>query len=133
MVYHMEDPEAGAWTVDMNCAWKGELTSADVTCTATQSGSMAKSLEAEGVTSMTLKPSDLSSAGAIVTATLVQSASGSASATASGSQSGSATATASGTGAPAQGTGAAAGNPLPKGMMAFVGGAAGVMAAALAL
>lgn len=130
MELHMQDPAQGAWTVDMNCAWKGEMTSADLTCTATQSGFFAKTLEAEGVSTETLAASDV--AAALQTVAVVQSASGSGSATASGSHSGSASATASGSGAPAA-TGAAAGAPLSKGVMAFVGGAAGVFAAALSL
>ncbi|KAF2624326.1 hypothetical protein BU25DRAFT_433562 [Macroventuria anomochaeta] len=120
---HLEDPTKGAWTADMNCAWKGELTSADLTCTATQSGSFAKLNDAEGITSDVLKASEVAEASAIQTVSVVQSASNSASATASGSQSGSANATASGSGAPVA-TGAAAGAPLSKGVMAFVGGVA---------
>jgi hypothetical protein len=130
---HLEDPIKGAWTANANCAWKGELTAADVTCTATQSGAFAKILEAEGVTTVTLKASEISEASLLTTVSVVQPASNSASATASGSRSVSANATASGSGAPAQATGAAPGAPLSKGVMAFVGGAAGVFAAALAL
>ncbi|KAJ4312400.1 hypothetical protein N0V94_007468 [Neodidymelliopsis sp. IMI 364377] len=135
LVYHMTDPTPGMWTIDMNCNWKGEMKTADFTCTATQSGSFAKTLEVEGSSSSVLKSSELTDS--IQTATIVQPASNSASATASGSQSGSqsgsAGATSSGSGATAQATGAAAGAPLPKGAMALVGGAAGVFAAALAL
>lgn len=134
MELHMQDPTEGVWTVDMNCAWKGELTAADLTCTATQSGSFAKVLEAEGVTSTTFGPSDAASV--LQTVSVVHATSNSAPnstpATVSGSQSSSAKATASGSGAP-EATGAAAGTPLSNGVMAFVGGAAGVFAAALAL
>ncbi|KAF9692309.1 hypothetical protein EKO04_009648 [Ascochyta lentis] len=134
---HLEDPIKGAWTADANCAWKGELTAADLTCTATQSGAFAKILEAEGVTTMTLKASEVSGASVLQTVSVVQAGSNSASTTVSasqsGAQSGSASPTASGSGAPGQATGAAAGAPLSKGVMAFVGGAAGVFAAALAL
>lgn len=132
--FHMQDPTEGAWTVDMNCAWQGELTSADVSCTATNSGAYAELASIQGVTSETIKASDALEAEMVQTVAVVQPASNSASPTASGTQSGSTNATASGTGAAAAtATGAAAGAPLSKGVMAFVGGAAGVFAAALAL
>ncbi len=131
--FHMQDPTEGAWTVDMNCSWQGELTSADVSCTATNSGAYAELASVTGVTSETIKASDALEGEMLQTVAVVQSASNSASLTASGTQSGSANATASGSGAPASSTGGAAGAPLSKGTMAFVGGAAGVFAAALAL
>lgn len=136
MGFHMEDPTKGVWTADVKCAWKGEMTSADMTCTVSQSGifpSMNMG-SAQGVETTTIKASELAESSQIATVSVVQPASNSASATASGSQSGSsnATATASGSGAPAA-TGAAAGAPLSKSVMALVGGAAGVFAAALAL
>lgn len=152
MELHMEDPSPGVWTADMNCAWKGELTSADLTCTVTNTGSFAKTLEADGITVITLKADEISEASALQTIELVQSTSNTASPTASGSRSGSApSATASGSGAsvtasgsgapatssgsvaPAQATGAAARSFIPGSIMAFAGGAAGVFAAALAL
>ena len=120
---HLEDPTEGVWTADVNCVWEGELTAADLTCTATQSGSFAVLNEFEGVTSDVLRASGVAEASIVQTVSVVQPASNSASPTASGSQSGSAPTA----------TGAAAGAPLPKGVMAFVGGAAGVFAAALAL
>ncbi|KAJ4339133.1 hypothetical protein N0V95_007885 [Ascochyta clinopodiicola] len=133
MEVRLEDPIKGAWTANANCVWKGELKSADLTCTATQSGAFAKILEAEGVTTMTLKASEVADASVIHTVSVVQPASNSASATPSGSQSASANTTASGSGTSAQATGAAAGAPLSNGVMAIVGGAAGIFAAALAL
>lgn len=129
---HLEDPTKGVWTADFNCVWKGELTAADLTCTATQTGAFASINEGEGVTSEVIKASDVAEASLIQTVSVV-SASPTASGSQSGSASGSAKATTSGSGAPAQATGAAAGAPLSKGVMAFVGGAAGVFAAALAL
>ncbi|KAJ6276414.1 hypothetical protein J3E71DRAFT_336294 [Bipolaris maydis] len=36
--FHLTDPVPGAWTVDMKCSWKGEMTKADLTCDVTQSG-----------------------------------------------------------------------------------------------
>lgn len=128
----LKDPTEGAWTADFNCNWKGQIESADLTCTATQSGFFASAMEAEGTTSAVIKASEAAEAGVVQTVSVVSPASNSASPTASGTQSGSANSTASGSGAPAA-TGAAAGAPLPMGIMAFVGGAAGVFAAALAL
>lgn len=133
---HLEDPTKGAWTADLNCNWSGELTTADLTCTATQSGSFAELNEMVGVTSDTIKASDALEASVIATISVVQPASNSAVQTtpaASGSQSSSANSTASGSGAPASTGAAAVGSPLSKGVMAVVGGAAGVFAAALAL
>jgi hypothetical protein len=116
---HIEDPTKGVYTADINCAWKGDATAADLTCTATQSGSMANAIGTEGVTANTIKASDAAEGKMVQTVAVVGPASNSAAPTATGS------------GAP---TGnAAAGGPLPKGVMVFVGGAAGVFAAALAL
>jgi hypothetical protein len=126
----LKDPSEGAWTAEMNCNWKGAVESADLTCTATQSGFLPSQMDSEGTTSAVLKASEVAEAGVIQTVEVVSPASNSANPTASGTQSGSASSTASGA---AAATGAAAGAPLPMGMMAFVGGAAGVFAAALAL
>lgn len=129
MQYHLQDPLAGAWTADMNCAWKGELTAADLTCTVTQSGTFAEIIEAAGVTSTVIKASEVAEASMLQTAAVVT---GAATPTASGSQpAGNGTASGSAPGATA--TGAAAGGPVPMGAMAFVGGAAGMFVAALAL
>ncbi|KAF3044729.1 hypothetical protein E8E12_009904 [Didymella heteroderae] len=128
----MKDPSDGVWSAEINCNWKGAMESADLTCTATQSGLIPNEMGSEGTTSAVLKASEVAEASVIQTVEVVSPASNSANPTASGSQSGSASSTASGSGAPAA-TGAAAGAPLPMGMMAFVGGAAGVFAAALAL
>lgn len=128
----MKDPSEGAWSAELNCNWKGAVESADLTCTATQSGAIPSQLEVAGTTTVTLKASEMAEASVVQTVEVVSPASNSAKPTASGTQSGSASSTVSGFGAPAA-TGAAAGAPLPMGMMAFVGGAAGVFAAALAL
>ena len=132
--YHLAEPTKGALTADMNCAWKGDMTTADLTCTAVQSGVIASVQSIEGTTSQVIRASEIAEGSMIQTVSVTQDASNSASATASGSQSGSAnpTGTASASGAPAA-TGAAAGAPLSRGVMVFVGGAAGVFAAALAL
>ncbi|KAJ4380212.1 hypothetical protein N0V86_004521 [Didymella sp. IMI 355093] len=128
----MKDPSEGAWTAEVNCNWKGIVESADLTCTVTQSGFLPSQMGSEGTTSAVLKASEVTEAGVIQTVEVVSPSSNPANPTASGTQSGSASSTASGSGAAAA-TGAAAGAPLPMGMMAFVGGAAGVFAAALAL
>ena len=129
---HIGDPTKGVYTGDINCAWKGDATAADLTCTATQSGSLAKSLGIEGVAPNTIKASDAAESKMVQTVAVVGPSSNSAAPTATGTGAHNATsASASGSAAP---TGnAAAGGPLPKGVMAFVGGAAGVFAAALAL
>jgi hypothetical protein len=135
---HIEDPTKGVYTADINCAWKGDATAADLTCTATQSGSMANAIGTEGVTANTIKASDAAEGKMVQTVAVVGPASNSAAPTATGSGAHNATGSgapnatsASGSAAP---TGnAAAGGPLPKGVMVFVGGAAGVFAAALAL
>ncbi|KAL1654779.1 hypothetical protein SLS61_002528 [Didymella pomorum] len=128
----MKDPTDGAWIAEINCNWKGAMESADLTCTATQSGFLPEQLSIEPTTTVTLKASEVAEANIIQVVEVVSPASNSANPTASGTQTGSASSTASGSGALAA-TGAAAGAPLPMGMMAFVGGAAGVFAAALAL
>lgn len=129
---HLEDPTKGAWTADVNCAWKGEAATADLTCTATQSGAFPKLQTIEGVKTETIKASDAAEGKMVQTVAVVGPSSNSAAPTATGTGAHNATsASASGSAAP---TGnAAAGGPLPKGVMAFVGGAAGVFAAALAL
>ncbi|KAF3052999.1 hypothetical protein E8E11_010420 [Didymella keratinophila] len=128
----MKDPSDGAWTAEMNCNWKGAMESADLTCTATQSGFIPEQMSVDGTTTATHKASEVAEASVIQTVEVVSPASNSANPTASGTQSGSANSTASGFGTPAA-TGAAAGAPLPVGMMAFVGGVGGVFAAVLAL
>ncbi|KAG9197225.1 hypothetical protein G6514_001953 [Epicoccum nigrum] len=129
---HLEDPTKGVWTADMNCAWKGDVTTADLTCTATQSGSYAKLQEVEGIKVDDIKAGDVAAGKMVQTVAVVGPASNSAAPTATGSGAHNAT-SASGSAAPTATGNAAAGGPLPKGVMAFVGGAAGVFAAALAL
>lgn len=115
---HMTDPIPGEWTVDGSCNWKGEMTTADITCTITESGKQADSA---GVMVETLKPSDVSALGGIQTVSVTSAADDKASNTASGS------------GDSAQSTAMAASGPLPTGAMAFAGGAAGLFAAVFAL
>jgi hypothetical protein len=120
---HMTDPTPGEWTVDASCHWKGEMTTADLTCTLTESGKQAN---IDGARSETLKPKDITNLGLIQTVS-VTSASGSAPASNTASPS------PSGSDAPAQSTAMAASGPLPTGAMALVGGAAGIFAAVFAL
>lgn len=130
---HLEDPTKGVWTADVNCAWKGDAATADLTCTATQSGSFAKTLEVEGVATNTIKASEAAESKYVQTVAITGPASNSAAPTATSSGAHNATGATSASGSAAPTGNAAAGGPLPKGVMAFVGGAAGVFAAALAL
>jgi hypothetical protein len=158
--FHMTDPRPGLWTMDQKCSWKGEMTKADMTCSMSAGGEIAKSLHGDLVQSsvpLAQKDISLDNPTPYVTAVIVTAtggASGSASPTPSGgaSGSGSAKGSASGSGsgsgassvtgsakptasapaasgAPAQGSGAFA----VVGPMAFVAGAAGILAAALVL
>ncbi|KAF2645740.1 hypothetical protein P280DRAFT_465516 [Massarina eburnea CBS 473.64] len=120
--FHMTDPRPNVWTVDQKCSWKGEYGKADITCAYTNQGSVAKDLEIDVSTSAVLKAAEYTylfakTAVAVVTAT--DSASG--------------TPTPTGASASAKPSNFAAGGPAPTGAIAFVGGAAGIFAAALAL
>jgi hypothetical protein len=144
--FHMTDPLPGAWTVDMNCKWQGVITNADLTCTVTQSG-YVPSASVRGVTTSIMSKAEVSSMEAIQAFSVVSGSaapSASASQTASGSrsatQSGSQSATQAPSGSRSSGvagttpsTGLAPAGPLPTGAMKYVGGAAGVFVAALAL
>jgi hypothetical protein len=141
---HLTDPTEGAWTVDMACNWEGEMTTADLTCTATQAGYVpAESVQTSETT--VLAQSEIQSAGGYQIVALVgatgsssgpsQTPAGSevASSTkaASGSGASSPTTSASGSGAAgAQSTGLAPAGPLQTG--AIIGGAVGLFAAAMA-
>ncbi|KAF2031709.1 hypothetical protein EK21DRAFT_62626 [Setomelanomma holmii] len=138
--FYLTDPSPGAWTVDMGCKWQGAMTDADLTCTYTQSGYVPDS-SVRGVSTSILSKAEASSLEAFQVVTVV-TASGAVSASASrnsGAASGSGTAapsrskTASGSGGAAKSTGLGAAGPLPTGAVAFVGGAVGIFAAALAL
>jgi hypothetical protein len=123
---HMTDPLPGAWTVDMNCKWQGAITNADLTCVATVDGFAVTDKALRGTTTTTLFKDELSTMELIgAVAVVTSSGAASASKSSSGAASGAAGATPS--------TGFAPAGPLPTGVMALVGGAAGVFAAALAL
>jgi hypothetical protein len=131
--FHMTDPTPGQWTVDASCNWKGDMATADMMCTVTQSGAQA---DPSGVTSDSLSPSEAKAIGVIQTVSVTSAAAGEASNTASGSaaqDTAAASASVSGSGAPSPSTAGAAAGAMPTGAMAFVGGAAGVLAAAFAL
>jgi len=140
---HLTDPSPGVWTVDMNCSWKGTMTAADFTCTATVDGNYVEKTD-RGTTTTTMPSGSVSEFGAINTVTVLGASGAAASGTplssgASPSASGSnasgsgAARSGSGTASPTPSTGFAPTRPLPTGAMALVGGAAGVFAAALAL
>lgn len=124
----MTDPSPGAWTVDISCNWQGAFTTADLTCTATQSGYVASG-SGLGFATTVFKHSEIESMGVIQTAAVARGSGSSYSQTISASP----TRSVSGTGAAVQSTGLAPAGPLPTGAMAMVGGAAGILAAALAL
>ncbi|EMD90916.1 hypothetical protein COCC4DRAFT_136079 [Bipolaris maydis ATCC 48331] len=143
--FHLTDPVPGAWTVDMKCSWKGEMTKADLTCDVTQSGRIPDQSVQLATTSV-LPQSEIQDMQAYQVVSLV-SASGAASpASASASVTPTPTATrapsASGSKAPASSgsnaastpsQGFAPAGPLPTGAMKVVGGAVGVFAVAMAL
>jgi hypothetical protein len=131
---HLTDPSPGVWTMNVACNWKGEITTADLTCTLTQSGDLVASSEQGSETSVVPQSDvqDLYQTVALVGATGSSSA---ASQTPTGSRSSSGTVaptkSASGSGAAAKSTGLAPAGPLQKG--AILGGAVGILAVALAL
>ncbi|KAF2792650.1 hypothetical protein K505DRAFT_362700 [Melanomma pulvis-pyrius CBS 109.77] len=130
--FHLTDPIPGALTLDGGCNWKGELTAATITCTVTQNGT---ALGPPSITASTLNPSELSSFEAIQTLVIVSASVTSPNGNFSSTLSPTASATRSGspTGTTSQSTGIAPSMSLPTGAMVFVGGAAGLFAAALAL
>jgi hypothetical protein len=128
-------------TVNMNCKWQGAITDADLSCTITADGyAVSKQLRGT-ITSVfskdDVKSMDVISAVAVVTSSGAASASASQTPSGSGAKSGApaASTASSGSGAAAvsPSTGLAPARPLPTGAVAFVGGAAGLFAAALAL
>lgn len=117
---HAIDPytTSGDWVWDMNCKWSGNSRSADYTCTVAADGEAWGTHQ--GTSTTTEKASDIATADDIfVKATVVTS-------------SGKPTGSPSGSPAP-ETSGFAAAGPLPTGAVAFVGGAAGLFAAAMAL
>jgi hypothetical protein len=131
---HLTDPSPGVWTMNVACNWKGEITTADLTCTLTQSGDLVASNEQGPETSVVLQ-SDVQSLYQTVALVGATGSSSGASQTpaASGSSSGTAapTKSASGSEAAAKSTGLAPAGPLQTG--AILGGVVGIFAAALAL
>ncbi|KAF1920216.1 hypothetical protein BDU57DRAFT_525351 [Ampelomyces quisqualis] len=129
--YHLTDPLPGAWTVDINCKFQGAITAADLDCTASMEGYVPPA-SLRGKSTSLLPKDEIETMGFIQQYAIVTSSgAGSASATPTGSQSGSAKPSGSGSGAAAASpsTGFAPVGPLPSGVMALVGGAAGVFAA----
>jgi hypothetical protein len=150
--FHMEQD---GYTVDMDCKWKGEITSADVTCTMAQDGASNSNFEPSTMTE-TIPHSEITSDVMFETYTVVSATGGSAKETGgSAKESGTGAAAAKTTAAPT-GTGEKAGaptgdaqtgdaqntddspgfapaGPLSKGFVAVVGGAAALLAAAIAL
>ncbi|ORX97004.1 hypothetical protein BCR34DRAFT_578215 [Clohesyomyces aquaticus] len=137
--FHLTDAVPGAFTYDLDCKFgNGGVLSGDGTCSGTADGSDAGPLK--GTTTGTFPHSMLSSIDAFVTANVVSATdtatpAGSGSGSSSGSsKTPAASASGSGTKAPgAQSTGLAASVPLPTGAIALVGGAAGILAAVIAL
>jgi hypothetical protein len=131
--FHMTDPTPGQLTIDASCNWKGDMATADIMCTVTNNGAQ---VDATGVITDGYKASEVKSNSAIQTVSITSAAAGDATNTASGSgaqDTAAASASVSGSGAPSPSAAGAASGPLPTGAMAFVGGAAGILAAAFAL
>ncbi|KAF1996039.1 hypothetical protein P154DRAFT_525882 [Amniculicola lignicola CBS 123094] len=140
--FHLTD--AGALTINADCSWSGAMTTASLTCVATREGS---AFPDPGVSSTVLNPGEIASSTAIVAAVIVTTTpapSGTPSASGNGTSNATFTRTPtvshtdlvplSGSGAPqSSSTGMAAALALPTGAAAFVGGAAGLLVAALAL
>ena len=135
---HLTDPSPGAWTVDIACSWQGAMTTADLTCDATNRGSIPGLSTTE--TKSVLSASELQDMEAYQVVALVTasgaSSSGSASATqtsaSTGSGTGATSPSRSGSGTAATSTGLAPAGSIPN-VMALVGGSIGVFAAAMAL
>lgn len=159
----MSDPLPGAWSASVNCRWKGDMLSTDMFCTMAWGGKLAgpyNGVEGGTTTTDTLAETDLATAGVFQAVTVVSgtpdpvatqtktidedvdtsvmptlSFSGtappnrSASATRSVVSGSSKTASASAV----QSTGSAPTGTSLSGAVVFAGGAAGVLAAALAL
>ncbi|PSN65343.1 hypothetical protein BS50DRAFT_575380 [Corynespora cassiicola Philippines] len=134
--FHLTASNEGALTRNGNCKWEGDFKTADVTCNGSQEGTLSE--ESNGTSKdEVIQPSDLSQMGAYQTAAVVSAhttgASAAPSSTGGASQAPSASPTASASGGAAESTGLAPAGPLPTGAIMFVGGAAGIFAAALAL
>ncbi|KAF2651144.1 hypothetical protein K491DRAFT_682393 [Lophiostoma macrostomum CBS 122681] len=126
---HLTDPAKGLLTIDANCAWSGELSSADITCMESMSGFYIDELNSQestavitsGVDTTTIAQTDVSAFNFVSNVAVVTSTASESSTQPTG--------TAAGKGSP----GVAPGAPLPTGVVAWGAGAAGIFAAALAL
>ena len=134
----------GIMTADIDCNWSGEAKSADWTCTGTSGGAFYST--ETGTSTTVFKQSDLTSIGDFQSVTVVNAPTSSSSPASeatvssrtSSSSSGTATTGASPSSMPTgnpqqQSQSPGFGVPMPTGPVAFVGGAAGLLAAALAL
>lgn len=137
--FHLTDPVPGAWTVDMKCSWKGEMTKADMTCDVTQSGYVpdqsVRTATKSVLSQSEIQDMEIFQAVALVTASGASSPA-SASAKPTATPTGSAANASSKSGsdiAPTQSKGLAPAGPLPTGAMKVIGGAVGAMAVAMAL
>ncbi|KAF2474935.1 uncharacterized protein BDR25DRAFT_301505 [Lindgomyces ingoldianus] len=133
--FHLTDPIPGAWTLDMSCTFgDGGLTTADATCTGAARGEIVGNQT--GTSTVTFAHTDLVSSSIFETVNVVSATAAPTGSVSSSRASGSAPGPASGStaSATAHSTGLAPALPLPTGgVMALVGGAAGIFAAALAL
>ncbi|KAG9196554.1 hypothetical protein G6011_01675 [Alternaria panax] len=125
---HLTDPMPGAWTVDMACSWQGAMTTADLTCNATNRGSIGN-LGTDTETTSVLSQSELQDMEVYQTVALVTASGasfgGSASTTGIPASTGSSTAA-------TPSTGLAPAGSIPNAMVMVVG-AVGVLAAVMAL
>jgi hypothetical protein len=137
--FHLTDPAPGAWTVDMKCSWKGEMTKADLTCDVTQSGYVPDQSVRLATTSI-LSQSEIQDMQAYQVVALVSATGASTPASASAkptsipsATNANASAKSGSDAAPTPSKGLAPAGPLPTGAMKMVGGAVGVLAVALVL
>ena len=129
---HLTDPSPGVWTLDMACQWQGmAMTGVDLTCTITQSGSIP-GFGATGVSTTVLSSSELDNSDSFQTVAVLGALGESVSTRAPEATPSSRSVSGSGT-TGGRSTGIAPVAPIPTGTIAFIGGAAGIFAAALAL
>jgi hypothetical protein len=108
---------------DYNCNWEGEMTKADLTCTVSASG---KPWFNGGVETTTLSRDEVQNNTLIAPITIVTAAGNSAPTGSDGPSGGAPQST-------SQSVGFAPAGPLPTGTLGFLGGAAAVFVAAVAL
>jgi hypothetical protein len=135
--FHLTDPVPGALTVDGSCHWTGNIYSTDpVTCTLSQDGSLVSGQAGYTQVFSHGELVDLQAIQTFVVAGVTGNATtGAPKATATPTPTGpsSPNGGSPGSGTGPQSSGLAPPLSLPTGAMAFVGGAAGLFAAALAL